>query len=208
MVLKEQYINKTGKRLNLIGKRYGKLIVLNLSHLHKESKHSYWKCRCDCGKVKVITGRDLTRKRYSTMSCGCSRKFPKGVAGLHLIYRSYKRSAKRRNINFQLSLNELKILTSKKCQYCGISPNKSAQKSTSHKLNGDYIYNGIDRVDNNIGYIITNCIPYVYETMASSYKKAYHEKWKLKDKMINVSVEQWNYYPVHLNTIIDIISGK
>jgi calcineurin-like phosphoesterase family protein len=35
-----------------------------------------------------------------------------------------------------------------------------------------------------------------------------HEKWKIKGKMINVSVEQWDYYPVHLETIIDIIEER
>ena len=33
------------------------------------------------------------------------------------------------------------------------------QVSKSKGAYGDYIYNGIDRVDSNIGYIFENCVP-------------------------------------------------
>lgn len=32
-----------------------------------------------------------------------------------------------------------------------------------------------------------------------------HGKWKCKDRMINVAVENWNYSPIHVSTIEEII---
>lgn len=57
------------KRLSLIGNRYGKLIVIDFSHT--ENGYSYWKCKCDCGNVKIIRGTYLTQKRRAVKSCGC-----------------------------------------------------------------------------------------------------------------------------------------
>lgn len=34
-----------------------------------------------------------------------------------------------------------------------------------------------------------------------------HGSWKLLKRMINVSVENWDYYPVHIDTIRAIING-
>lgn len=33
-----------------------------------------------------------------------------------------------------------------------------------------------------------------------------HEKWKVRDKMINVGVDQWNFYPVHAKQILKAYS--
>ncbi len=35
-----------------------------------------------------------------------------------------------------------------------------------------------------------------------------HEKWKVQNKMINVGVDVWDYKPVHISAIEDIILGK
>ncbi len=55
---------------DLTNKRFGRLIVLNLCEL--ESKiGSYWNCKCDCGKLKVISRTSLIQ---GTKSCGCLAK--------------------------------------------------------------------------------------------------------------------------------------
>lgn len=35
-----------------------------------------------------------------------------------------------------------------------------------------------------------------------------HNKWKVKDKQINVGVDQWGFYPVSLDKILEIIKGE
>lgn len=54
-------------RLNLVGQKFGKLLVL--SHF-SENKMTMANCICDCGNTRVCHASDLTRKRISC--CGCS----------------------------------------------------------------------------------------------------------------------------------------
>lgn len=68
---------------------------------------------------------------------------------------NYKGNAKKRGLEFNLSLEFMEKLFKSNCFYCGISPYKVMQK---HHNNGPYIYNGIDRKDNDLGYIEDNCV--------------------------------------------------
>ena len=59
-----------GTRLiEMAGKRYGRLIVIDRVPPHPEDTVAYWNCICDCGKHKIIAGGSL-RKGF-TSSCGC-----------------------------------------------------------------------------------------------------------------------------------------
>lgn len=66
-------LNK-GKSLtvDLTGKRFGRLLVLELSHYSKDKKRTYWKCVCNCGKEVVVRADPL--KSGHTNSCGCYNK--------------------------------------------------------------------------------------------------------------------------------------
>jgi hypothetical protein len=77
---------------------------------------------------------------------------------LRRLYRKYKISAKRRELTFDLSLDQFKSLTSAICSYCGCIPANIAELSPGSKNTYPYIYNGIDRVDNSIGYEYQNCV--------------------------------------------------
>lgn len=55
---------------NLTGKRFTRLLVIDLSHL-STSRTIVWKCICDCGTEKHVAGTSL-RKGHSK-SCGCLR---------------------------------------------------------------------------------------------------------------------------------------
>ena len=58
------------KKLNLIGKKFGRLTVLKEDiKLSKEKKLSYWICQCDCGNYKTVSSTNLIQKRV--YSCGC-----------------------------------------------------------------------------------------------------------------------------------------
>ena len=56
---------------SIIGRRYGRLTVISLDHLNKK-KATYWLCKCDCGKQKVISRSGLTSG--DIISCGCYKK--------------------------------------------------------------------------------------------------------------------------------------
>ena len=56
---------------NLIGQRFGKLLVIKYSGENDESGHALWICKCDCGRVKKIRGNHLVSGQVKT--CGCER---------------------------------------------------------------------------------------------------------------------------------------
>jgi hypothetical protein len=57
----------------LKGKRFGRLLVLRQSLKRSKTGFLLWKCRCDCGNIKIVIGTNLTRKN-NTESCGCLQK--------------------------------------------------------------------------------------------------------------------------------------
>lgn len=58
--------------IDLTGKRFGKLIVIEQTG--SQHSHILWKCKCDCGNESVILGLSLRWGR--TKSCGCLHKDP------------------------------------------------------------------------------------------------------------------------------------
>ena len=59
------------KCIDLIGQRFGKLIVISKTDRPSHLKNSsiYWLCECECGNTKICNSSDL-RKGY-IKSCGC-----------------------------------------------------------------------------------------------------------------------------------------
>lgn len=56
---------------NLIGQKFGRLIVLNEDFI--DEKHCiHWLCQCDCGEITSVRTDQLTSSR--TKSCGCLAK--------------------------------------------------------------------------------------------------------------------------------------
>jgi len=148
--------------LHLEGKRFGKWTVLEYVGIDSNSnKSSLWKCRCNCGKIQVMRGTNLTQGHSkSCRSCAlkgnnCARSLPFGEAAFNSLYYSYKNRAKRFNIDFKLTKFNFRKLTKQKCYYCDNEPNQTIQGAGQ---NGYYLYNGIDRVDNLKGYVVDNCV--------------------------------------------------
>lgn len=56
--------------LEIIGKRFGRLIVL--SKENRNDGRRYFRCRCDCGGTKITRIDSL--KKGATISCGCRQK--------------------------------------------------------------------------------------------------------------------------------------
>lgn len=54
---------------DIVGKRYGKLVVLAIDSRRDKANHKYLLCQCDCGKQKSIAMSHL--KTGSSRSCGC-----------------------------------------------------------------------------------------------------------------------------------------
>lgn len=58
-------------RINLIGQRFEKLVVIELSDKKQDNKRM-WKCQCDCGNITYALTKDL--RNGSRKSCGCLHK--------------------------------------------------------------------------------------------------------------------------------------
>lgn len=62
------------KAIDLVGKRFGRLVVVERADNHSTNKHAnaHWVCKCDCGNETVVDGHKL--RRGHTKSCGCYHK--------------------------------------------------------------------------------------------------------------------------------------
>jgi len=76
----------------------------------------------------------LRQKKYYNSWCGR--------------YTSYKATAKQRKLDFTLTKTEFAGIISQPCYYCG----ELAEN-----------FNGVDRVDSNKGYEVSNCVPCCWE---------------------------------------------
>ena len=65
------YNNEFNNR-NLLGYRFGKLIVLEQTE-QRVSGRIVWKCQCDCGNIVYVSSNNL-RENGGTLSCGCLSK--------------------------------------------------------------------------------------------------------------------------------------
>lgn len=154
---------------DITGQVFGRWTVLHYSH--KEERASYdrhmWACRCDCGTERLVLHSSLTKG--VSASCGCynrevtrgrvaPHRKPPGESCLNHLYLVYRRGAKERGYAFNLSKENFRFLTSQPCHYCGVPP-KQLTGRTKYKANGDYTYNGLDRVTNTEGYSLENCAP-------------------------------------------------
>jgi len=146
-------IRKGRPRKELTGQRFGKLVVLTESIIKDKGGNILWLCRCDCGNEKCV--RSCSLVSGVTKSCGCGHL--RVFAAERTIWNSYKRSAKRRKIEFAISLEEFASLVKQSCYYCGAKPSMLPQSPYQRKLG--HLFNGVDRRDNTKGYIIDNCVP-------------------------------------------------
>jgi hypothetical protein len=163
--MKTRFQDRTGNKIGL-------LTVLYQTNKRKYSKNSIvWMCQCSCGKRKELSVAELR----SAKSCGCLRRLsmenfgsrnkgrlpkhalPLGESSIRSAFASCKKSAKQRNYDFLITLDQFKTLIFGKCYYCGSTP-KQIWKDR-HRTGGSIVRNGIDRRDNDFGYVLENCVP-------------------------------------------------
>ena len=60
------------KRIDLTGKTFNHLTVLELSEKTDDAGARMWKCRCDCGNITYTSSNKLISGKKK--SCGCMKK--------------------------------------------------------------------------------------------------------------------------------------
>ena len=141
-----------------------------------------WLCRCDCGEVTKLSTNTIISG--NTKSCGCLksiankekieklhcsvRKFDPKTASARRIWKSYcYRDKNCCTISFEEFLNK----SQNECYYCGIYPNNSfnyflpqSSRGSEHaKKNGEFKYNGLDRIDPTLHYTLDNTVSCCYQ---------------------------------------------
>jgi hypothetical protein len=154
-------------RTKLIGKKFGRLLVISFHHYDSKYRVLHWECKCDCGNTTVVPTTSLQRKERPSISCGCwrydrvtgqpaSNRLLKGRANFNSLFYTYKKAARQRDIDFFLVKEEFQQLTKDNCYYCDSKPIQIHGKQGTY---GTYFYNGIDRLDSNKPYVLGNCVP-------------------------------------------------
>lgn len=153
---------------DLTGQKFGNLIVLQFIDYKRDvngnHKGSNWLCQCLCDKnnERIVSRSSLISGKVR--HCGClakTRGLPKGEASFNSYYSDYSHSAGKKNLDFELNQDDFKKLIYNDCYYCGIHPLRawpSLKNMARRQYNGFIYVNGIDRVNNDKGYLVNNCV--------------------------------------------------
>lgn len=145
--------------IDLTEQKFNRLTVIERAISPNKDTMSYWLCHCDCGNIIVVQSGKL--RSSHTRSCGCLQKervsLSIGEASFNAKVRWYKKAAKQKGREWRLSKEEVRSIIIQQCHYCGAIPTKGVSPRSSRK--DEFVSNGIDRVDNNLGYILDNCVP-------------------------------------------------
>lgn len=158
--------NGTFERQKIEGKTINGIKFVK--HLGKSERNGYslYKTVCTlCGKEDEMPSYRFSRnsarcncvewKRIFTKPTG-RPALPDATSHIRKYYARYQKSAMESNLVFELTIGEFTDIVEKECIYCGTPPKERKIGATCY---GTYKCNGIDRVDNNIGYTKANSVP-------------------------------------------------
>lgn len=144
------------------GRKFGLLTVLRFAET--KDGHAWWVCSCACGNEPTLPAWRLKPGG----SCGCKltpeggvsapkgKRSPGEAARWHVL-RQYEKNAESRGHAWELTEEDFDRLTSSDCHYCGAPPSNGF--TTGKYAGAGFVYNGIDRVNNDEGYIAGNVLP-------------------------------------------------
>ncbi len=149
-----------------VGDKFGRLEVIKKlpkdEYDSRSIKRTLFLCKCQCGNEKIVDAGNLKK---NVKSCGCLASENAKLQGhkqrtiegfLNNYWGEYRRQARNRVRDFELSLDEFRVLVTSNCHYCGQHP---ILRKTKNVVGIPIPINGIDRVDSSIGYLISNVVP-------------------------------------------------
>ena len=150
------------KESDYVGKKFNKLLAIEKV---KKNGRCWYLCQCDCGNKKIIAGWRL--KSGYTKSCGClhreadkyrnkDKRLEWGLSNARYVIGTYKRNARKRNIIFDLSEVQCLGILKRGCYYCRRQPFSVSKRKNRY---GEFVYSGMDRKNNDIGYLQGNVVP-------------------------------------------------
>lgn len=193
--------------VDLTKKEFGRLTVLEQSGWYTRengSRIATWKCQCICGNIVTTPTSDRLASGRA-QSCGCLQKEKQKTAwrrnpqemAWDYHHKKYIQMAKERGYIWDLTKEQFKELAKQSCFYCGAEPKpyvaaRTAYLNTIIKQGGtpdlDFadkkviLANGVDRIDNTKGYILTNCNSSCFSCNMSKSDKTLQEfeEWAIR----------------------------
>lgn len=145
------------KKVNLNGKRFGKLFVVEVNGCDKYG-HRIWKCQCDCGNIHHVTTGDLLKGK--TNSCGCYRSSTRKEKNIthnltnHRLYRIYAHIKER---CYSIDNQDFKYYGNRGIKMCDEWKNDFMNFYDWALANGYQDGLTIDRINNDGNYEPSNC---------------------------------------------------
>jgi hypothetical protein len=174
------------KSIDWAGMKFGRLTILSPTDERASDGRILWKATCECGKECLVIPREA--KNGHTVSCGCfrlevsqskaftlhkkTRQYDPWISSARAVYKTYYTEC-----DFDIFLS----LTQKPCYYCGRQPFRTYNVGTSYggsdyqMTEGNFTYNGLDRVDINKGHTSDNVVSCCLECNQAKNKSSLQE---------------------------------
>jgi hypothetical protein len=139
------------------GQKFGMLTVTEWDRQRKA-----WLCKCDCGGMTYARAHGLRSGKHTRCKCGKTAiraisRLPDELGVKREIMRQYQKAAQRRGYEFSLTEEQFTLLLGQRCHYCNSEP-IMILNYYKHAKERNFRHNGIDRVNNHLGYTADNSV--------------------------------------------------
>jgi hypothetical protein len=141
---------------DLVGKQFGKLKIVSFSH--SKNGQRIWNCICVCGKTKKLSSNKLLSGKRNHCGCENIKYKDRSIPVKKGLFYLYKKRMEKKGLSFSISFDNFCQIISSNCYYCGSPPNNIRYGNVNYRNKSVCVYNGIDRVNNNLGYTEENCV--------------------------------------------------
>lgn len=144
-----------------IGQIKGNYKIVDLSYIRGRCS---FLCECqNCKNYQEVRPSDFEKGMQYCIKCMPHnlqdyKTMNSSDAQLSIVYSNYKSRCKSKNREFNLTKSQFKKLILSNCYYCGAEPSNIRMDRSKLRAKKKIYTNGIDRVDSDKGYIISNVV--------------------------------------------------